>query len=275
MFVHSVIDAPAVGWAWPLSNNAAGGDGPPVCRAECRDLLERFLVVGDGRCDTGRDHPVAVVLTLAAAAVVGGMRSFTAIAGWVADTPPRVLEQLYARCGMSAAVPSKCTIWRVVTNADAEQVDRVVGGWLAERAGIAVDRGEAVRAEPVQGADGAAPRSVIAVDGKRVRGAVDEHGNAVHLLAAATHGQGLVLTQTDVAHKTNEIPMFEPMLDGIEIAGMLVTADCLHTQRSHARYLHGRGADFLFCVKDNQCATRRSDTSPLQAGQTRREVCWV
>jgi len=121
-----------------MSNGAApgSGQGSPVRPAECRDLLERFLVVDDGRCDTGRDHPVAVVLTLAAAAVVGGMRSFTAIAGWVADTPPRVLEQLYARCGMSAAVPSKCTIWRVVTNADAEQVDRVVGGWLAQRAGL-------------------------------------------------------------------------------------------------------------------------------------------
>ena len=33
---------------------------------------------------------------------------------------------------------------------------------------------------------------------------------------------------------------------------MLITADCLHTQRAHARYLHERGADFVFCVKDNQ-----------------------
>lgn len=189
---------------------------------------------------------MAVVLTLAAAAVVGGMRSFTAIAGWVADTPPRVLEQLYGRCAMTAAVPSKCTIWRVVTNADAEQVDAVVGGWLAEHAGIDIGLPEA------EGDHGGGPRVVIAVDGKRVRGAVDEDGNAPHLLAAATHGQGLVLAQVDVHHKTNEIPMFAPLLDGIDITGMLVTADCLHTQRAHAGYLHGRGADFLFCVKDNQ-----------------------
>jgi hypothetical protein len=31
----------------------------------------------------------------------------------------------------------------------------------------------------------------------------------------------------------------------------------------------------LFTVKSNQCATRRADTSPHEAGQTRREVCWV
>jgi predicted transposase YbfD/YdcC len=81
---------------------------------------------------------------------------------------------------------------------------------------------------------------------------VDSTGNAPYLLAAATHGQALVLAQVDVHHKTNEIPMFAPLLDTIDITGMLITADCLHTQRAHARYLHGRDADFVFCVKDNQ-----------------------
>lgn len=96
------------------------------------------------------------------------------------------------------------------------------------------------------------PRTVLAVDGKRVRGAVDDDGNAPHLLAAATHDNSLVLAQVDVHHKTNEIPMFAPLLDTIDITGMLITADCLHTQRAHARYLHTRDADFVFCVKDNQ-----------------------
>jgi hypothetical protein len=90
------------------------------------------------------------------------------------------------------------------------------------------------------------------VDGKRVRGAVDAEGNAPHLPAAATHDDGLVLAQIDVHHKTNEIPMFAPLPDTIDITGMLITADCLHTQRAHAGYLHERGADFAFCVKDNQ-----------------------
>lgn len=81
---------------------------------------------------------------------------------------------------------------------------------------------------------------------------MDTEGNAPHVLAAATHDGGLVLAQVDVHHKTNEIPMFAPLLDTIDIHGMLITANCLHTQRAHARYPHQRGADFLFCVKDNQ-----------------------
>ena len=63
------------------------------------DLLELFGSVPDGRSGQGRDHPVAVVLVLAAAAVVAGMRGYTAIAGWVKDVPPPVLADLYLRAG--------------------------------------------------------------------------------------------------------------------------------------------------------------------------------
>jgi hypothetical protein len=53
-----------------------------------------------------------VVLTLCAAAVLAGMRSFTAIAGWVADVPTELLARLYTPpCGP----PSKTTLWRVLT----------------------------------------------------------------------------------------------------------------------------------------------------------------
>jgi hypothetical protein len=105
-------------------------DGPPAAfgaaPAICRDLLELFAGVTDGRLGQGRDHPVAAVLALAAAAVVAGSRSFTAIAGWAADVPADVLESLYRRCGAirpGAGAPSKCTIWRVVTGADTAALD--------------------------------------------------------------------------------------------------------------------------------------------------------
>jgi hypothetical protein len=45
----------------------------------------------------------------------------------------------------------------------------------------------------------------IAADGKTCRGAKGPDGRQVHLLAAMTHEKGLVLAQTDVAAKTNEV----------------------------------------------------------------------
>jgi predicted transposase YbfD/YdcC len=226
------------------------------------DLLDHFAVLDDPRDQRWVQHPAAAVLTLCAAAVVAGMRSFTATAGWIADTPPRLLHRLYDRCGKPPLTPSKTTIWQVITDTDAAALDAAVGSWLATRADIdiTVDSDEQ-DLQPKQCCpagttdlqqDLQPPRAVLAVDGKRVRGAVDAAGNAPHLLAAATHEQGLVLAQIDVHHMTNEIPMFARLLDTIGITGMLITADCLHTQRKHACYLHRRGADFVFCVKDNQ-----------------------
>lgn len=47
--------------------------------------------------------------------------------------------------------------------------------------------------------------------------------------------------------------MLPTLLDQIDdLAEVVVTADALHTQRATARYLHDRGAEFVFCVKENQ-----------------------
>src|SRR6266568_3003015 len=64
------------------------------------DLLELLAGVTDGRPGQGRDHPVAAVLAPAAAAVIAGSRSFTAIAGWAAGVPAELMEDLYRRPGI-------------------------------------------------------------------------------------------------------------------------------------------------------------------------------
>lgn len=57
--------------------------------------------------------------------------------------------------------------------------------------------------------------------------------------------------QVDV--KSNEITVFKTVFDVIpDLAGHVVVADALHTQREHARYLHGRQAFYLFPVAENQ-----------------------
>jgi DDE_Tnp_1-associated len=65
------------------------------------DLLGLLAGVPDGRTGQGRDHPVAAVLALAAAAVVAGMKGYTAISGWVADVPPPVLAGLTSAAGQA------------------------------------------------------------------------------------------------------------------------------------------------------------------------------
>ena len=58
--------------------------------------------------------------------------------------------------------------------------------------------------------------------------------------------------QRQVPAKTNEIKAFAPLLDTIDITGMAITADAMHTQRAHATYLHKRGAFYVFYAMGNQ-----------------------
>ncbi len=269
--VQSVIAAvlPAAG---PLgvAQAAAGGIAgdlaavPAGDQVSCGDLVELLTSVSDGRPGQGRDHPVPAVLALAAGAVVAGMRSFTAIAGWAADAPAGVVAELYRRCGAArpaAGPPSKSTIWRVVTGADAPALDAVTGAWLMRRAAAAERCGDpAVSAghgdSPAAGSGGqpgpGAPLVPIRVDGKTVRGAKNADGSQVHLLAALAGEQGVVAAQTEAGAKTNEIPMIIPLPGDLDLAGAVITADALHCQRATAEYLHKRCADFVLPAKDNQ-----------------------
>jgi predicted transposase YbfD/YdcC len=75
----------------------------------------------------------------------------------------------------------------------------------------------------------------------------------VHLLAVLDHTSRAVLGQVDVDGKTNEIARFRPLLDGLDLAGRVATADALHTQREHADWLVTvKHAAYLLLVKANQ-----------------------
>jgi len=51
------------------------------------------------------------------------------------------------------------------------------------------------------------------------------------------HTTSAVLAQTDVDATTNEITGFQPLLEGLDLTGRVVTADAMHTQRAHADWL--------------------------------------
>jgi DDE_Tnp_1-associated len=99
-------------------------------------LLVRLAAVPDHQHAAWVDHPLAAVLALCAAAVVAGMRSFTAIPSWVGDVPAELLACAYSGAGgqVPARGPSKSTIWRVLTGLDGEALDAAIGDWLMHQA---------------------------------------------------------------------------------------------------------------------------------------------
>lgn len=63
----------------------------------------------------------------------------------------------------------------------------------------------------------------------------------------------LCLADSDLAKQTNEIKTAAPLLDPLDIDGVVITADALLTQREFARYLiEDKQAHYHFTVKANQ-----------------------
>jgi predicted transposase YbfD/YdcC len=202
---------------------------------EIAGLPARLATLPDPRDRRGRRHPFVAVLLVACSAVVAGARSFAAIGQWARNTPQDALARLGARTvtvfGVRLA-PSAATIRRLV--------NRTCPCGLADLLG----------ADPA-GAD------TLAVDGKSARGSRHADTPAAHLLAAMT-GTGMTVTQLRVPDKTNEITCFAALLEPYDLTGVVVTADALHTQREHARFLvEDRKAHYAFTVKRNQKGLHR------------------
>jgi predicted transposase YbfD/YdcC len=199
-------------------------------------LLERFAMLPDPRSRHGRRYPLAALLGIATAAVLSGARSYAAVGEFARD----LSQQALARFGMPCRpwtdwrlAPEQTTVRRALQQLDPDRLDGVVSDWLAL---LSDEQAEAV-----------------AVDGKTLRGARDRAGRRVHLFAALAHASGTVVAQRQVDGKSSEIAELRPLLERVDLAGKVVTADALHAQRAHARYLvRDRAADYLLVVKDNQ-----------------------
>jgi predicted transposase YbfD/YdcC len=174
--------------------------------------------------------------------VLAGARSIAAIAEWAADAPQEVRAALGARRHAPGhrSVPAEATIRRTLARLDADALAGVIGAWLA-------DRERRDRA--------ASRRRAVAVDGKTLRGArgAGASGCPVHLLAAMDHQRRTVLAQRQVGGAPEEVPAFAPLLEPLDLGGVVVTADALQTHPQAAEFLvTSKQAHYLFTVKANQ-----------------------
>jgi hypothetical protein len=113
-------------------------DTGPLRPAETPQLLAYLATITDPRARAGRRHPLVAILVLAAAAVLTGARSFTAIAEWAADAPQSVRAALGARRDpltgrWTWTVPTESTIRRTLARLDAEALAAAIGAWLSRR----------------------------------------------------------------------------------------------------------------------------------------------
>ena len=95
--------------------------------------------------------------------------------------------------------------------------------------------------------------TALALDGKSLRGTIPTGSSrGVYLLALYAPQTGLVLNQVEIGQKENELSAAPALLQGVNLAGRLVTGNALFTQRELSRHIVEAGGHYLWKVKANQ-----------------------
>ena len=162
----------------------------------------------------------------------------TAIWEHATDLTAADLEVLGLQIGQALALES--TIRRVLQDLDPTDLDTHVRSWLCTRTGT------------IEG------RTVIAVNGKSMRAARTGKDPAPHLLAALDQVTGTVLAQARVADKSNEIPALRELLKPLDLDGVVVSADAMHTQTDTAEWITQQGGHYVLTPLGNQKTLRRT-----------------
>ncbi len=143
--------------------------------AQMRSLPEFFAQVSDPRRAQGRRHRMVTILSLTAAAVLCGMRGYKAIADWVQSLSPAARARFGCRLDKGQRlVPSEYVIRDALIRVDPAQLDRALARWNAS-----------------YGQQDAS----LAIDGKTMCNAIDEHGGRTHIMSVVGHESQACYTQ--------------------------------------------------------------------------------
>ncbi len=208
-------------------------------------LVEILDTLEDPRVDRTQLHPLTDILVLSVLAVICGADGFVAIAlfGQLHEEWLRIFLEL------PNGIPSHDTLGRVFARLDASGFEEGFRDWVQE----AFER-----------TDG----QVVAVDGKSVRGSHDRGRGLgpLHLVSAWAQANRLVLAQTAVDDKSNEITAIPELLRMLVLKGCIVTLDAMGCQKAIARQIRKQGGDYVLRVRDNHKGihARLQDTFALE-----------
>lgn len=96
--------------------------------------------------------------------------------------------------------------------------------------------------------------TVVAIDGKTIRGSKSRSHKAYHVVSAFAAENQLVLGELVTEEKSNEISAVPELLDSLDVAGSIVTADAMSCQKTIVQKIQEGKADYVIGLKGNQPA---------------------
>ena len=194
-------------------------------------ICEHFETVTDPRVNRGTNFPLIEMVFVALCGAICDCNSWVDVASFGKCKLPWFRKFLPFEKG----VPSHDTFTELFARLDTLEFYAALESWARSIA-------RSLNGE------------TVAFDGKTLRGSFDNASNqsALHSVSAWACGLKMCLALKSVEHKSNEIPAVQQLIDMLDLAGAVVTADAMHCQRETADKIIAKKADFVLMVKANQ-----------------------
>jgi predicted transposase YbfD/YdcC len=190
-----------------------------------------FGVIKDMRQQAKVRHLLIDVLFIAVAATIANANDWEEV-----EIFAKKREEWFRKfLELPYGIPSHDTFERVFKWIEPKQFEKCFIHWVREIAALA-------------------DRSVVAIDGKTMRGAfdTDDKKSPIHIVSAWASENGMILGQVKTDEKTNEITAIPELLDLIFVKNCIITIDAMGTQTKIAEKIIDKKADYVLAVKGNQ-----------------------
>lgn len=194
-------------------------------------LKEHFEDLTDDRQSWKVKHNLLEIVVMTICAVIAGCDVWEDIFDYCRVKETWFRESL--NMSLKYGIPSHDTIQRVWAMIHPDEFERCFRSWIG--AVCKKTKGE-----------------IVSIDGKTVRRSGDSENNPIHMVSAWANEQRLVLGQIATEEKSNEITAVPKLLEMLDIAGCIVTADAMSCQKEIAKTIEKNGADYVLALKENQ-----------------------
>ena len=234
-------------------------------------IVEHFSDVTDPRSDQGKRHPLLSVIVIALCAVICGADGWTEIEEFGKNRQ----EWLESFLDLPHGIPIEDTYRRVFAALDPDEFRQRFSKWI--QTSIYLKEG-----------------SVVAIDGKTLRGCKGEGISKKHIVNAWASSSKITLGQVAVGEKSNEITAIPELLKQLSITGCIVTIDAMGCQTKIASMIRSKEAHYILALKGNQGTLEKdvdahfqkelldkeanlqaAETLEKDHGRIERRKCWV
>jgi predicted transposase YbfD/YdcC len=194
-------------------------------------LLARFQTLSDKRKPRGMRYSLTMILVVVMMAKLCGENHIMGIAEWAKHRADLLVDLLQLK---REKMPHHSTYRRILADVvNVEELEKMSSEFLA---------GKKYFGKQV----------LLTMDGKVLRGTLDDQQNGTYLLAAYLPSEGIVLMEVAVEGRGSEIPAAPKLLSHIDLRDKVVMGDALHTQRQVSTQIVEAGGEYIWIAKGNQ-----------------------